>query len=354
MALETATYISDLNTSNPDGSTDTVSTLDDHVKLIKSTLKTTFPNVTGAVTPTHTVLNYMLGVTSAVQTQLDAKAALVSPALSGAPTAPTAAAGTNTTQIATMAALNRDIAAAAMSSTTPTVAGDVGKLWASTGTIGNWSSSLKASVIRFADGTDATKLLAFDLSSITTATTRTVALPDKNGTLAMTSDLSFVLLATLTPTAAANVDALSTFTSSYDNYLIIGEGIKPATNDNLQVRFAVAGTADSGANYYYSATSGASVTVAGTSASIIPNLTSAGVGACFQLIISNCNDATNIKSAHSFATGQIAATPGYSVGAGGYTAYAAANAVSGVRFFWNGGANFAATGKIRIYGYNNT
>lgn len=103
MALETATYISDLNTSNPDGSTDTVSTLDDHVKLIKSTLKTTFPNVTGAVTPTHTVLNYMLGVTSAVQTQLDAKAALVSPALSGAPTAPTAAAGTSTTQIATTA-----------------------------------------------------------------------------------------------------------------------------------------------------------------------------------------------------------------------------------------------------------
>lgn len=57
MPLESATYISDLNTSNPVGSTDKVQTLDDHVRLIKSTLKTTFPSVTGAVTPAHTAIN---------------------------------------------------------------------------------------------------------------------------------------------------------------------------------------------------------------------------------------------------------------------------------------------------------
>ncbi|MEY4429858.1 MAG: hypothetical protein RLZZ182_2547, partial [Pseudomonadota bacterium] len=74
MALETGTYISDLVATNPTA-TDLRSEGDNHLRLIKSTIKATWPNVSGAVTPTHTVLNYMVGVTSAVQTQLDAKLA---------------------------------------------------------------------------------------------------------------------------------------------------------------------------------------------------------------------------------------------------------------------------------------
>ena len=53
-----------------------------------------------AITVTSTELGYLSGVTSNVQTQLDEKAATESPALTGTPTAPTAAKGTNTTQIA--------------------------------------------------------------------------------------------------------------------------------------------------------------------------------------------------------------------------------------------------------------
>lgn len=75
MGLEIGTYISDLVTTNPTGA-DAKSTSDDHHRLIKSTIKATFPNIAGAVTPTHTVLNYMVGVTSAVQTQIDAKGAI--------------------------------------------------------------------------------------------------------------------------------------------------------------------------------------------------------------------------------------------------------------------------------------
>lgn len=63
MPLESATYISDLNTSNPVGSTDKVQTLDDHVRLIKSTLKTTFPNVNGAMTSSDEELNILDGAT---------------------------------------------------------------------------------------------------------------------------------------------------------------------------------------------------------------------------------------------------------------------------------------------------
>lgn len=82
MALETGTYISDLVITNPT-STDPKSAGDDHFRLIKSTLKTTFPNVAGAVTPTHTELNYVDGVTSAIQTQLDSKGAHAGQAWTG-------------------------------------------------------------------------------------------------------------------------------------------------------------------------------------------------------------------------------------------------------------------------------
>ena len=64
-------------------------------------------------TVSTTELGYLDGVTSAIQTQIDSKLAtatasstyapLASPALTGVPTAPTATAGTNTTQVATTA-----------------------------------------------------------------------------------------------------------------------------------------------------------------------------------------------------------------------------------------------------------
>jgi len=82
MGLEAATYISGLNSSNPvvgDNKTEG----DDHLRLIKGTLLATFPNVTGAVTATHTELNHVDGVTSAIQTQLDAKADLTGDEFTG-------------------------------------------------------------------------------------------------------------------------------------------------------------------------------------------------------------------------------------------------------------------------------
>jgi microcystin-dependent protein len=59
LAIETASYVSDLNVSNPPGS-DPVGQADDHIRLLKSVLKSTFPNLTGPVTSTQVQLN--LGV----------------------------------------------------------------------------------------------------------------------------------------------------------------------------------------------------------------------------------------------------------------------------------------------------
>jgi hypothetical protein len=56
MALETATYINGLVSTNPT-SGDNMSQGDDHIRLLKSTLIATFPNVAGAMTATHSELN---------------------------------------------------------------------------------------------------------------------------------------------------------------------------------------------------------------------------------------------------------------------------------------------------------
>lgn len=56
MGLETGSFISDLVEDNPDGLDDR-SQGDDHIRLIKHVLKTTFPNINGAVTSTEEQIN---------------------------------------------------------------------------------------------------------------------------------------------------------------------------------------------------------------------------------------------------------------------------------------------------------
>jgi len=83
---------------------DSLDDLLDGTTAIKPNLSEGLWKVGGtAILPTAAELNFVDGVTSAIQTQLNAKAALASPALTGTPTAPTATAATNTTQLATTA-----------------------------------------------------------------------------------------------------------------------------------------------------------------------------------------------------------------------------------------------------------
>jgi hypothetical protein len=79
MGLEAGTSIAALNSSWPLGA-DVKSQGDDHIRLIKAALKTTFPGAAAAgfatpITATETELNRVSGVTSAIQTQLNSKAA---------------------------------------------------------------------------------------------------------------------------------------------------------------------------------------------------------------------------------------------------------------------------------------
>ena len=76
-----------------------------------ATLSTAELNILDGVTATTAELNYVDGVTSGIQGQLDDKAPLASPSLTGTPLAPTATPGTNNTQIATTAYADAAVAA---------------------------------------------------------------------------------------------------------------------------------------------------------------------------------------------------------------------------------------------------
>ena len=63
MALETGTYIDSLVVTNP-AATDALSQADEHLRLLKSTIKATFPNVDAAVTATPAELNTKTAIVS--------------------------------------------------------------------------------------------------------------------------------------------------------------------------------------------------------------------------------------------------------------------------------------------------
>ena len=102
MSLETFTYISSFNTANPVSSADMVAIGANHLRGIKSAILLTFPNVSGAITPTHTQINTIPDL-----------APKASPVLIGTPVAPTATAGDVSTQLATTAFVTAAISAAA-------------------------------------------------------------------------------------------------------------------------------------------------------------------------------------------------------------------------------------------------
>ena len=71
MALESGTYINSLNSSNP-VATDGLAFADDHLRLIKATILASFPNISGAMTATHTILNGLDGRVTAIESGVHA------------------------------------------------------------------------------------------------------------------------------------------------------------------------------------------------------------------------------------------------------------------------------------------
>ena len=105
MGLESFSYITSLNSSNPVHATDQVSQGDDHIRGVKLTLLQSFPNVNAAVNFTPTEANNLVGSTG--QTGTGNLVLSASPTFTGTVTAATVAAATITaTTIAGITATN--------------------------------------------------------------------------------------------------------------------------------------------------------------------------------------------------------------------------------------------------------
>lgn len=177
---------------------------------------------------------------------------------------------------------------------------------------------------------------------------RVVSYQRANGNALAATNAALVLIAgPLTPTAAANVDFLSTFNSTYDDYLIVIDGIRPAANDRLKLRYAVAGAAVTTSSYF-NTQFGTNATAADHILVSTSTFTTAGIGVISEINIRNANHATQPKGGNIYGLGQIDATPTFN-GQGGWSAFNG-GVVTGFRLFWEGGANFAAQGTIKVYG----
>lgn len=147
MTVETASYISQLDATLPLPG-NPKSEGDNHLRLVKTVLKTQFPNFgTAAMNATTTELNYMVGVTSLVQNQLNtltsAKAEKAGDTYTGAhdftgatPTVPTQATGDATTKAASTAF----VSATAFNAALPGQTGNDKKFVTTDGTNASWSN----------------------------------------------------------------------------------------------------------------------------------------------------------------------------------------------------------------------
>ena len=166
---------------------------------------------------TDTEIGYLDGVTSAIQTQMDLKAALASPTLTGVPLAPTASAGNNSTQIATTA--YADAAVAAIVDSAPATLNTLNELADALGDDANFAATTATSI-----GLKA-PLASPALTGTPTAPTAAAA---TNTTQIATT--AFVIDAVTSATAANTVELGVDTTGSYVASLVAGTGVTLANN----------------------------------------------------------------------------------------------------------------------------
>jgi hypothetical protein len=169
---------------------------------------------------------------------------------------------------------------------------------------------------------------------------------------------ALTLIATLTPTSGATaLSFLSTFSSSYDNYLVICSGLQASTGggDNLVIQFANSGTLDTGVRYGASSfTNNPNLSTSQSSAAIsgiISDTANAGSGNV-QIQIMNVNSTAYVKTAYAISQSRTSTS---------YASYAyqivysnTSATVSGFSISFGSGGGFAAVGKVRVYGYANS
>ena len=350
----------------------------------------------GVYTGTHDFTGATVSVATAALGDSTTKVAstafsmtMQSPAFTGVPTAPTAAPGTATTQLATCNFVN----ATSFTTNLPGQLGNDFKFLGTNGSAAAWYNYLKTSVMRWADGTDITKLLALDLSGFTTGTTRTLKVRDENITVAgaTTTDALKIydytdatkiakfqasgiatgntrvvtlanndaildtpgwrLLSVVNAANSATVDVESTFDSTYDKYVLEVDGLTVQTNiTDLHLLFKVGGTYLNTNEYSYQGIIGPNTLALVSGAAKILMVTGLGNSSTdsshFRLTVANTSNTAFYKACHY--DGLIhSSTNIHFTGAGGMVS-GPVTALTGLRFNMSVG-NIVA-GSFKLYG----
>jgi hypothetical protein len=187
MAVDPATTIPAFDTTLPTSS-EFVSEGDDNIRMLKTVLKTTFPNLGGAWNASQTEANYIVGVTSSIQIQLNAKGAWAGQIWTGTHdytgatiTVPTVAQSDNSTNAASTAY----VTAKAFAATLPVQTGNSGKYVKTDGTTASWS------FITFSELTGKpTTVPGYGISDLTTGAGKVGYIAGAGGTVTQTNSKS--------------------------------------------------------------------------------------------------------------------------------------------------------------------
>lgn len=344
-----------------------------------------------------------------IQTAVNSKADLASPALTGTPTAPTASTGTNTTQIATTAF----VSATAMAAALPSQTGNSGNFITTDGSSASWTPVINekrgadiasASTLNldnvtgnFVNVTGTTpitgitlsegrgRLVRFDAaltlthgaslvlpgtSNITTSSgdyaefrglsggsVKCVAYHKADGKSVIPSPRGWAWLSTVSASASSTVDLETTFNSTYDVYVIAANSIV-MSNDGAGIfcRFKVGGAYDTSTNYRYHLTGvkSSAGTYASTNhstqtyihvASDIGN--GAGKSASFMMRVHKPSSTSLMKTCDWEGVNVISTGNDVS-SARGMGVNISTTALTGVRFYPSAGT--ITSGDFRLYG----
>jgi len=169
-----------------------------------------------------------------------------------------------------------------------------------------------------------------------------------------------VLVQTITVSAGATISALSAFSGTYDNYLVIGQGLAGDLGSPIiRLRYGISGSAHTG-NDYLATTGTNAVGFGGQSTQntfIALTGSTAGTSVAqnpwnFRLFIYDVNTTARRKQMDGlldfydndnavYRSGAIAATLNLN------------SAITGVQLLLDGGS-FRAQGNLRIYGFSNS
>jgi len=168
-----------------------------------------------------------------------------------------------------------------------------------------------------------------------------------------------VLISSVSPAAASTLSALNVFSSTYDNYFIIGMGLTPASGSaTISMRYAVGGSVVT-TPYFF--TGGSNAPQAGMNSDTKYDLTPQSGSqiynsASFRINIYNVNSTVTKKQMDGMALyfnsgGNNNASFMF---AGTFGIFNPISVPSGVQFFFDGGQNFREQGSLKIYGYKNS